>query len=292
MSNSCLHCGHTLQAGAKFCTACGKACTTSTNPGYKNCPDCHASVRADSSFCTHCGSNISALIAASSSKLEASVQATSDTQQQPLAQPQTTAQGVHVNDKLSLDLPTSAAHAGNTRWLIAGLALVCVLVVAGLGGWYWYSHKKPADDSLSQATSAVSQHEETIIAPQDLPATPTDIASPPASAQVESATNTAPQTADTTVSRKLPEGSLSEPKLADSNAVASSKKTRPIDDDEESDEEFFDEVDVKAMLRKAEQALRRGQSQRAAELAQDVLANDPNNRRARQILIEARLPRN
>ncbi len=289
MPNSCLHCGHTLQAGVKFCTACGKACTTTNYPGYKNCPDCHASVRADSSFCTNCGSNISALSAASSPKLEASVQAASETQRQPVAQPQTSA---HANDKLSLDLPPPAAHASNTRWLIAGLTLVCVLVVAGLGGWYWYSHKKPADDLLNQATSSASPQEETIIAPQDLPATPTDVASPPATAQVESAADTAPQTADTTVSRKLPEGSLSEPKLADSKAVVSSKKTRPVDDDEESDEEFFDEVDVKAMLRKAEQALRRGQSQRAAELAQDVLANDPNNRRARQILIEARLPRN
>lgn len=277
MSKSCSHCAHTLPADAKFCTRCGQACSSPPVAAPITCPACLSALKPGASFCTQCGKSLHTAVVASDDFASTETSSASSQQQHTPQQP------AKPDYAQTWEPLPAAASSASTRWVIAGLTLICLSVVAGLGGWYWHTHHKPQDDFASATNNTLASKEESLVSPEELPQASATVSSKvdaPAAEAVAEITN-----------RKLPEAVINDPPIVSNKPANTHKKVHTSADDEESDEEFFDEVDTKATLRKAEQALKRGQGQRAAELAQDVLANDPNNRRARQILIEARLPK-
>lgn len=181
----------------------------------------------------------------------------------------------------SIQVPRKNRHP----WLILSLSSIGILVLAGFASWYWISHKTNPDTTARMANSA--HYEETVISADD----PT-LKSPSQMASADSTQTVSPKQFPTTPLETPPVSEAAtkakSAAAASASTVAKAKQTS-LKQDEDDDFGLDDYPGSKVLLKQAERALRKKRYDEAAELAQTVLSNEPENLRARQILVQARL---
>ncbi len=279
----CTQCAHPCADDSKFCTQCGTACQAEA-PTDLRCSACQQILKPGQAFCTGCGAEQNC--SGNSAARKSPVNLTKNNPISPDAAAVKIDETVRLEPELILAEPVAASAK---PWIIFALVGVCLLSITGLAGWYWHSHQSTSPvPEVEQAVRPVA--EETIIHADD-PSLRPQTSSPPESAKNTDTPQLPPVKTEVPLpaqTRNTTEHTITTP------AVGKSKPTRRTEDDDEADDfndEADDAPDSRAVLNRAERALQQKKYNYAAELAQSVLANEPRNLRARQILIEARLPR-